>query len=90
MSSRPNRYSHKAVFLTNIASDDPVYRPSSESVTQSRVFLVELASPNKAAVAFTKVGERWVGYMDDVNNEQGSQAVLLSILELAAKHSTSK
>lgn len=90
MSSLPNRYSQKAVFLKNVASDDAVCSPSSDSVTQSRVFLPELANPNEAAVAFTKVGEGWLGYNGDVNNEQGSQAVLLSMLELAAKHSASK
>ncbi len=90
MSSLPNKYSQKAVFLTNVASDDSVYRPSSDSVTQSHVFLPEPANPNEAAVAFTKVGEGWLGYIGDVNNEQGSQAVILSMLELAAKHSASK
>jgi hypothetical protein len=42
------------------------------------------------AVAFTKVGEGWLGYIGDVNNEQGSQAVILSKLEYAAKRSQDK
>jgi hypothetical protein len=41
-------------------------------------------------VAFTRVGEGWLGYIGDVNNEQGSQAVIHSMLELAAKHSEGK
>ena len=90
MSSLPNSYSQKAVFLTNVASDDCVYRPSSDSVTQSLVFPPEPSNPNEAAVAFTKVGEGWLGYIGDVNNEQGSRAVILSMLELAAKHSANK
>ena len=90
MSSLPNSYSQKAVFLKNVASDDSMYRPSSDSVTQSRVFLPAPANPNETAVAFAKVGEGRLGYIGDVNNEQGSQAVLLSMLELAAKHSASK
>lgn len=90
MSSLPHSYSQKAVFLTNVASDDSVYRPSSDSVTQSLVFPPEPSNPNEAAVAFTKVGEGWLGYIGDVNNEQGSQAVILSMLELAAKHSANK
>ena len=89
-SSLPNQYSQKALFLANVASNDSVYCPSSESVTQSRVFLPEPANPNEAAVAFTKVGEGWLGYIGDVNNELGSQAVLLSMLEFAAKQSASK
>ncbi|KAK0514708.1 hypothetical protein JMJ35_003325 [Cladonia borealis] len=90
MSSLPNGYSQKAVFLKNVANDDSVYRPSSDSVTQSLVFPSVPANPNEAAVALTKVGEGWLGYIGDVNNEQGSQAVILSMLELAAKHSASK
>jgi hypothetical protein len=90
MSSLPNRYSQKAVFLAHVASDDSVYLPSSDSVIQSRVFLPEPSNPNEAAVAFTRVGEGWLGYIGDVNNEQGSQAVIHSMLELAAKHSEGK
>lgn len=90
MSSLPTRYSQKAVFLAHVASDDSVYRPSSDSVTQSRVFTPEPANQNEVAVAFTKVGEGWLGYIGDVNNEQGSQAVIHSMLELAAKHSEGK
>jgi hypothetical protein len=90
MSSLPNRYSQKAVFLAHVASDDSVYHPSSDSVTQSRVFLPEPSNQNETAVAFTRVGEGWLGYIGDVNNEQGSQAVIHSMLELAAKHSEGK
>ena len=86
----PDSYSQKAVFLSHVASNDSVYRPSSESVTQSSVFLPGPSNPNQAAVAFTKVGEGWLGYLGDVNNEQGSQAVIHSMLELAAKHSEGK
>jgi hypothetical protein len=38
-------------------------------------------------LAFAKVGEGRLGYIGDVNNEQGSQAVILSMLELAANRS---
>lgn len=90
MSSLPKSYSQKAVFLANVASDDAVYSPSSESVTQSAVFPPGPSNPNQAAVAFTKVGEGWLGYLGDVNNEQGSQAVIHSMLEFAARHSEGK
>ena len=90
MSSLPNSYSQKAVYLANVASDDSVYRPSSDSLTQSAVFPPGPSNPNQTAVAFTKIGEGWLGYLGDVNNEQGSQAVIHSMLELAAKHSEGK
>ena len=90
MSSLPNSYSQKAVFLAHVARDDSVYLPSSDSVTQSLVFPPSPANQNEAAVAFTKVGEGWLGYIGDVNNEQGSQVVIHSMLELAAKHSEGK
>ena len=66
-----------------------MYRPSSDSVTQSHVFAPEPSNPNETAVAFTQVGEGWLGYIGDVNNEKGSQAVIFSMLELAAKQSAS-
>ena len=87
MSSLPNSYSQKAVFLAHVASGDSVYRPSSESVTQSAVFPPGPSDPNQTAVAFTKIGGGWLGYLGDVNNEEGSQAVIHSMLELAAKRS---
>ncbi|KAL8742011.1 MAG: hypothetical protein Q9190_005445 [Brigantiaea leucoxantha] len=87
MSSLPNKYSQKAVFLAHVAGDDSVYHPSSDSVTQSLVFHSVPSNPDETAVAFTKVGKGWLGYIGDVNNEQGSQAVVHSMLGLAARHS---
>lgn len=87
-SSLPSEYSQKAVFLNNVISADSVYRPPSEPVTQSRVFQSESVDPEEVAVAFTRIGEGWLGYLGDVNNEQGSQRVIMSMLELATKHST--
>jgi hypothetical protein len=60
-SSLPNKYSQKAVFVANVASDDSVYRPSSDSITQSRVFPSEPVNQNEVAIAFTNVGEGWLG-----------------------------
>ena len=53
-------------------------------------FAPEPSNPNETAVAFTQVGEGWLGYVGDVNNEKGSQAVVFSMLELAAEQSASK
>jgi hypothetical protein len=41
-------------------------------------------------VAFTKVGDGWLGYLGDVNNEKGSQAVIKAMVELAAVDSEPK
>ena len=65
-----------------------MYRPCLDSVTQSRVFPPEPVDPSETAVALTKIGEGWLGYVGDVNNEQGSQDVILAMLLLAAKHAT--
>jgi hypothetical protein len=84
MSSLSNTYSQKAVFLSNVSSDDSLYRPSSDSRTQSLVFPAEPVNQGETPVAFTKVGDGWLGYIGDVNNEKGSQAVILAMVELAA------
>ena len=86
LSSLPNSYSQKALFLAHVATDDAVYRPSSESVIQSAVFSPGPSDPNQTAVAFAQIEEGWLGYLGDVNNEQGSQDVIHAMLELGTKH----
>ena len=87
MSSLLNEYSQKAVFLSNVAQSDSLYLPSSDSMTQSLVFSPQSVKQDQTPLAFTKVGDGWLGYVGDVNNEQGSQAVILAMLEHAAKYS---
>jgi hypothetical protein len=88
MYSLPENYSQKAVFLSNVEPNDSVYSPSPESRTQSRVFAAAPVNQNQTPIAFTQVGDGRVGYIGDVNNEAGSQAVILAMVEFAANRST--
>jgi len=76
--SLPTSYSQKAVFLKNVSLRDSLYVPSPESRTQSMV-----VDPKQTPVAFTKVGHGWLGYIGDVNNEEGSQNVVMEICRFA-------
>lgn len=80
-------YSQKAVFLKNVNATDSIYAPSSESRTQSHVFQAETVDQDQAPVAFTKIGSGWLGYIGDVNNEEGSQNVVLAMCKFAASRS---
>jgi hypothetical protein len=83
MSSLANAYSQKAVFLSNVAQSDSLYLPSSDSL----VFSSRSVDQNTTPSALAKVGDGWLGYIGDVNNEQGSQAVILAMVELAVEES---
>jgi hypothetical protein len=69
-------YSQKSLFLKNVARSDCVYLPTSESRTQSQ---------HQTPVALTNVGRGRLAYMGDVNNEKGTQDVVLEICRAAAE-----
>ena len=77
-------YSQKAVFLAGVSRGDAIYVPSSRSRTQSMVFAPESVDVGQTPVALAKVGDGLVGYVGDVNNEEGSQAVVHAMVEYAA------
>ncbi|KAI9696608.1 MAG: hypothetical protein M1836_005627 [Candelina mexicana] len=78
----PENYSQKAVFLKNVTNDTAVYLPSRNSRTESHVFSPEPLDCQQTPVVFAEVGEGWLGYIGDVNNESGSQAVVLAMCGL--------
>jgi hypothetical protein len=79
----PAAYSQKAVFLKNVAPDAALYLPSMDSVTESHVFPSEpVKNREQAPVAFTAVGEGWLGYVGDANAETESDAVILAMCGL--------
>ena len=71
------------MFLCNVLHEDSIYSPSPESRTQSHVFAAEPVEQNQTPVAFAKIGDGCVGYIGDVNNETGSQAVILAMIDFA-------
>jgi hypothetical protein len=64
----PAAYSQKAVFV--------------KRVDKSAVWYAEKETGNEAAVVFAKVGKGMLGYVGDVNGEEGSKAVVLAMCGL--------
>jgi len=78
----PEEYSQKAIFLKNVAKDAAVYLPSGNSRVDSAVFPADPVDCEQTPVVFAKIGEGWLGYVGDVNNESESQAVVLAMCGL--------
>ncbi|KAI4284336.1 MAG: hypothetical protein L6R38_001491 [Xanthoria sp. 2 TBL-2021] len=76
-------YSMKAVHLKNTPVDSRVYVPLEQSRTQSMVFAPTAVDQEETPAAFSKHGSGWIGYVGDVNNEQGSRALIMALLDLA-------
>lgn len=77
----PAAYSSKAVFLKNVAPYDAWYVSSSGSMSESLVFGPSPVE-EQTSVAFAEVGNGWLGYTGDVNNEDGTTAAVLAMMGL--------
>ncbi|KAF9927111.1 hypothetical protein BGZ67_007669 [Mortierella alpina] len=76
----PQRYSQKAVFVKNVAQENIWYQTDDNSVVQSAVFAPTSANATgQTAVAMATVGSGKLGYVGDVNAEDGSNAVVLAM-----------
>ncbi|KIY45810.1 hypothetical protein FISHEDRAFT_48815 [Fistulina hepatica ATCC 64428] len=78
----PNNYSMKTVDLKGVKPEDCVYMPSADSRVQSMVFAPRLVEQGQPGAAMTLVGSGWVGWVGDVNAEEGSTEVLLAMMGL--------
>lgn len=76
----PREYSMKALHLANAPVGSRVYVPLEQSRTESRVFPPDAVDNSQTPAAFHKYGSGWLGYIGDVNNEVGSQALLMAML----------
>ncbi|RVX73702.1 hypothetical protein B0A52_02592 [Exophiala mesophila] len=82
-SGLPSSYSQKAVFLAGVDSSAAWYLPTESSVVESLVFASEpITRTSETPIAFTKVGNGWLGFVGDVNGEEGTDAVVLGMLGL--------
>ncbi|KAK0449008.1 uncharacterized protein EV420DRAFT_1767070 [Desarmillaria tabescens] len=77
----PEYYSLKSMTLLNVARSHRIYTPSSTSHVESNVF-----GPNEIPIdvnecpcAYGPVGQGWLGYVGDVNNEDGSTRVVTAM-----------
>ena len=76
------RYSQKPVFLKGVNPNDALYLPSAESVIESRVFASSPVDKEQTPVAWAKFEDGWIGYVGDVNGEEGSNEVILKMCGL--------
>ncbi|KAK8032035.1 hypothetical protein PG990_001769 [Apiospora arundinis] len=76
-------YSQKAVHLDNVPRENCWYLPSEESRIESHVFPpTSVTNKLETPVAFGRVGNGYVGYNGDVNQETGTNLVLLRMFNL--------
>jgi hypothetical protein len=78
----PAQYSQKAVNLQNVAQDEALYSPNDQSETQSDASSSRPVGPSEAPTVWAKHHEGWLGFIGDVNHEQGSQAVIIAMCGL--------
>ncbi|PBK64732.1 hypothetical protein ARMSODRAFT_868816, partial [Armillaria solidipes] len=81
LEGRPESYSLKSMTLLNVARRHRIYAPSPTSRVESNVF-----GPNEIPIdvnecpcAYGPVGRGWLGYVGDVNNEDGSTRVIMAM-----------
>lgn len=73
-------YSQKAVYVKIVPSTDTWYVTTPDSVTESHVFLTEgVHIMGETLAALARIGAGKLGYVGDVNGEEGSNAVLLAM-----------
>jgi hypothetical protein len=76
----PLSYSQKALFAKNVAPADAWYRPDEDSVVESRVFPpTSVNNVGESPVVLARVGDGRLGYVGDVNAEQGTDAAILAM-----------
>ncbi|KAL8844150.1 MAG: hypothetical protein Q9176_001556 [Flavoplaca citrina] len=81
-------YSMKAVHLKHTPVDARLYVPIEQSRTESRVFPPSAVDQEETPAAFSRHGSGWIGYVGDVNNEQGSRALIMALLDLVVNRDT--
>lgn len=79
-STLDSSYCVKALHVKHVPYNARVYLPALESITQSHGFLVTSADTAQSPAVFTTCGRGFLGYIGDVNNEGGSQALLLAMI----------
>ncbi|KAJ7184529.1 hypothetical protein C8R46DRAFT_1208719 [Mycena filopes] len=76
-------YSMKAVHLTGVAPKAALYVASDESRVESMVFApTRITNLTDVPVVFAELGRGWLGYVGDVNSEQGSTEAIVAMFRL--------
>lgn len=83
-------YSMKALHVKNISPDDAIYLASAESRLESHVFPADnITNLEESPVVCTCIGKGHLGYVGDVNWEEGSTTVILAMFGLLSPTSGS-
>jgi hypothetical protein len=80
--SLPAPYSMKVLHVKNARPYEKIFVPVVNVMTQSHVFPPEYVDQAQAAVVGAKVGNGYLVYVRDVNAEEGSNNIILSLLGL--------
>jgi len=80
--SLPAPFSMKVLHVKNARPEEKIFIPVPEAMTQSHVFPPSYVDQAQSAVVGAKVGDGYVAYVGDVNGEQGSNKVILSLCGL--------
>jgi len=75
--SMPLPYSMKVLHVKNARPQEKIYIPVNDAKTQSAVFPPEYVDRSQAAVVGAKIGDGYLVYHGDVNNEEGSNKVIM-------------
>lgn len=73
-------YSMKTVHLQHVPWATRVYVPEASSRTQSMVFAPTEVDLQQCPAVFSQYGKGYIGYIGDVNNEEGSRKLLTAML----------
>ncbi|GAA6000758.1 hypothetical protein JCM10207_004641 [Rhodosporidiobolus poonsookiae] len=79
----PSSYSIKSVFLAGVPRGEALYQTTKDSKSESIIAMMRpmiAVTDDEVAVAAKKVGEGWLAWVGDVNQEQGSTMATLVLL----------
>lgn len=78
----PKPYSMKVLHIKNARPEEKIFVPVANAMTQSNVFPREYVDQAQAAVVGSKVENGYLVYVGDVNAEEGSGNIILSLCGL--------
>lgn len=78
--SLEDSYSMKTLHLQHVTQAARVYVPEASSRTQSMVFAPAEVDLQQCPAVFSPYGKGFIGYIGDVNNEEGSRKLLTAML----------
>ena len=77
--SFPSHYSMKALHVRDARQHEKMFVPGPDSMTQSHVFAPSHVDAAQAAVVGAKIGDGFLVYCGDFNDEKGSDEVILAL-----------